>query len=340
MSSIHKRGNVWWYYWRDDGVQRAMSLDTPDAVVAGIKKGEEDKKRLYGAEGLPFTDALWDTVKTDFLKGYQEGKTREGHEASLKLFERFALPVKISPISYLTAKGFRDHLQTVKNKQGKPYKPNSINIHLRNLHTFFNEAVKMKYVASNPFAEVKQIPVTKRAPRYFRKEDVAAIIEEAGRSWPKDKVLMLYFFLYTGVRMGELINLKWSALDLERGIFYLHGSEDWEPKDREEHAIALHGEILKRLKTHPKTSDFVFPGQKGGPRHDRSLRNLFNRLYKRAGKTGKEGLHILRHTFLTHAKIPLKAKQLIAGHSDIKTTMRYDHVTPEDLEMVKKISYR
>lgn len=343
MSHIKKRpgSKFWWYYWRDaNGKQQGKSLETPDAKIAEVKKGEEDKKRYHQAAGLPFKDALWGTAKVDFLKGYIDGtKTKEGHQQSLALFERYASPFKPSEVTYNKAKGFRDLMQTKKSKLGKPYKPNSINIHIRNLHTFFSECKRLGYCLENPFDEVGQIPVTKRAPKYFRKDQVNAAIEEAERSWPPEKVLMLYFFLYTGVRMGELINLKWTAIDLERGLFYLHGSEEWEPKDREENTIGLHDKLLPRLKTHPRTSPYVFPGRKGRPRDSRSLRHLFNRLYRRAGITDKTGLHILRHTFLTHAPIPTKAKQKIAGHSHIDTTMRYDHVTPEDLDMVKRLSY-
>lgn len=340
MSFLYKRGRIWWYYWRDEnGSQQGESLETGDAVRAEVLKDERDAKLKAKGSGVPNREALWDTVKRDFLAGYQEGKTKEGHRQSLKLFEQFASPSKISDPTYQDAKGFRDHLQTAKSGRGRPYRPASINIHLRNLHAFFSEAVRAKFIAENPFAEIKPVPDTKRAPKYFRKDEIRSIIGEAGRSWPHDKLLMLLFFLYTGIRLGELINLRWASLDMEKRLFYLHGSEIWEPKDREEHAIALHPELFRGLKKHRKTSEYIFPGLSGGPRAIDAMGKLFNRLYRRAGITDRTGVHILRHSFLTHCNLPIKAKQRIAGHSDIRTTMRYDHVTPEDLAGVVKVSY-
>ncbi len=340
MSFTKKRGRVWWYYWRDEnGMQKAKSLKTPSSDVAEVKKGEEDKKRHFGNAGLPFKKILWDTAKKDFLEGYKDGKTKEGHERSLSLFESHVQPVRVSDADYKKAKSFRDWLQTTPSRFGRPFSPTSVNIHVRNLHAFFEECKRHKYVIENPFGDVKQIPETKRAHKYLTKAEVQAVLAEARESWAEEKVLMLLFFLYTGVRLGEMANMKWKAIDLERNLFYLRGSENWEPKDREEHSIGIHPELLEGLKRHPRTSEFVFPGVNGGKRCEYSTRRLFNRLYKRAGITSFDGIHLLRHTFGTHFKGELKTLQKIFGHSDIKTTMKYVHVTEEDMQAITRISY-
>lgn len=277
-------------------------------------------------------------MKGKFLAGYAEGsKTREMHEQTLRIFEYYSSVSAIKAIDYNKAKGFRDWIQTQKSKHGRPYKPASINIHLRNLHTFFNEAKRAGFVVSNPFDEVKQVPDVKRSPRYLTKDQIRAVLKEAKDSWPPDKVLMLLFFLYTGIRLGEMINLRWRSIDLAQGIFYLHGSESWAPKDREEHAIGLHDELAKRLRRHPKTSEYVFPGL-NGKRCRYSMARLLNRLYRRAG-IKERGAHILRHSFATHSGLSIRALQKVLGHSDLKTTERYAHVTAEQLEGIRRISY-
>ena len=339
-SWLYKRGRIWWYGWRDDGrKQDAKSLKTQDAVRAEILRDEEDKKLNAKETGLSNKNALWDTVRTDFLSGYKEGKTKEGHLRSLALFEEYTSPSKISSPTYQDAKGFRDHLQTAKSVRGKPYSPTSINIHIRNLTTFFNEAVRAKYITESPFAEVKQVPEVKRTPRYIQKEQVLGLIAEADTSWPPDKVLMLKTFLYTGIRLSELVNLRWSSIDLKAEIFFLHGSENWAPKDREEHAIGLHLELKAGFKKLPKISEYVFPGTNGKPRDKDATRSLFNRLYKRAG-IKETGCHLIRHTFATHSLLPIRALQKVLGHADVKTTERYRHVTKEHLEEMKKMTYR
>lgn len=340
MSRVDKRpgSRFYYYFWRDEnGREQAKSLKTEDKLIADLKKGEEDKKRHYAREGVPFKDARWSTAKEDFLKGYQAGKTKEGHQQSLSLFERYAPGFKPSSITYSKAKGFRDWLHMQTSKHGRPYQPASINIHIRNLTTFFNECVRFGYCTESPFKEVKQVPDTKRTPKYLKKDEIQAVINEA-HNWPEDKLLMALFFLYTGIRLSELVYLRWPAIDLERGLFYLHGSEEWEPKDREEHAIGLNPELLKRLRRHPKGSEFVFPGVNGGRRCRYSLGRLFNRLYRRAG-VSMTGVHLLRHTWATHCGLNVKTKQRIMGHSDVRTTMRYDHITEEDRQAAANVSY-
>lgn len=340
MSSIHKRGRYWWYYWRDaTGKQQAESLRTEYKEAAKILKDEKDKTLAMGAVGLPNPDASWSGAKRGFLAGYKEGKTREGHERTLQLFEDFASPEKVASVGYTKAKGFRDWLQnTPLERTGAPFKPASVNIHLRNIHCFFQEAVKSGVILKNPFSQVGEVPDVRRAPRYLSKDQVRDIMKEAVRSWPMIDLPILKVFLYTGLRISEVINLKWAAVDLDRELLYLRGSENWAPKDREEHAIGLHPELIKAFKSASRTSEYVFPGKAGRRRNKDSLRRRLNRLYKRAGIT-ETGAHILRHSFATHAGLPPRVLQQVLGHSDLATTLRYQHVTPEQMREVKKISY-
>jgi integrase len=340
VSSIRRRGRVWHYIWRDEeGRQREKSLHTREKIVAEIRKGDEDRKRQFGSEGLADPKTSWMTAKREFLAGYRDGdRIKELHQQTLSMFEYQVRPVLVSSVTYSVAKTFRDHLQNhVSPKTGKTYAANTVNIHLRNLHTFFNEMKRSRYVAENPFENVRQLPTVKAAPRYLTKEQVAALISEARRSWPNDKVVMLMVFLYTGFRLSEVVNLKWSSVDLERELLYLRGSETWAPKDKEEHAIGLHPALLAGFRSLTRASEYVFPGS-NGRRCRFSMVRLFNRLYNRCGIKDR-GLHILRHTFATFSGLPIKVLQQVLGHSDIKTTMRYSHVTPEEMRMVKQISY-
>lgn len=341
MSFIDKRGRVWWYFWRPykGAKQKAKSLETTDGAVAEVRKGEEDKKRHRGEADLLVPGIQWDTAEKDFLAGYTpKSATYISLARSLKLFRGFAHPATVDSVQYPKAKEFRDWMPTQISRFGRPYRPATVNIQVQNLTTFFNEMKRLKYISENPFSGVKEVPDTVRAHRYLKKAQVQAILKEAEASWPKERVLMLLFFLYTGVRLGELVNLRWASIDMEKKLFHLHGSETWEPKDREENTIRLHPNLEKALKKHPRTSAYVFPGMSGGTRCKYSTERLFNRLYKRAGVEAT-GVHVLRHTFATNSGLSLKALQKVLGHADIKTTLRYAHVTPEELEAVTEMSY-
>ena len=284
-------------------------------------------------DGIP-----WRQFKPEFLKEYR-GRTLEIYESTFRLFENLSTPTVVSAYTYNHAKEFKASLRAyVSPATKRPLKDNSVNIHLRNMHSAFNEAVRLKYVLKNPFADVRPIPVTKRVPRYLSIEQVRHLLAVAKKSTHPDIYPMLMFFLYTGMRLQELTNLKWTAFDLDRGVMYLHGSEGWEPKDREEHAIGLHGGIAKLLKRRESREGYVFTGKAGKRRDARATGRLFNVLYKRAGITAS-GCHILRHSFATHFQGREKALQRVLGHSDPRTTQRYSHVTPEELDAVKDLEY-
>src|SRR3990167_1837561 len=281
MSYLYKRpGSPYFYYgWTDEqGVRRSKVLKarTADRVEAEVYKKLEDRKRGAAVSGEVVDGIPWRQFKPEFLQEYR-GRTLEIYESTFRLFENLSTPTVVSAYTYNHAKEFKASLRAyVSPATKRPLKDNSVNIHLRNMHSAFNEAVRLKYALKNPFADVRPIPVTKRVPRYLSIEQVRHLLVVSKKSTHSDIYPMLLFFLYTGMRLQELTILKWTAFDLDRGVMYLHGSEGWEPKDREEHAIGLHGEIAKLLKRRESREGYVFTGKAGKRRDARATGRLFN----------------------------------------------------------------
>lgn len=331
-------------YWTDRGKKYGKSLDTEDRIEAEVKEREENKKRKAGADGSVVEGVRWDTFKEEFLKEYKDA-TLVNHKNTIRLFERFCKPTTISSLTYRDAKKFKTSLMSaVSEKTKKPFSSTYINIQIKNIHCAFEEALKMGYVTSNIFSQVKQIDVTERVPRYLTIDQVKTLKKAARNSKHPDLYLMTLIFLHTGVRKQELLNLKVSSFDLSKGIMFLHGSETWDPKERQEHAIGLHKDVAGELRKHlqkrrGETSPYLFPGRvPGRPRHKDAFGSLYNRLLKRAG-IPYTGCHIARHTFATHYQGREKTKQRILGHKDPRTTQRYSHITPEELREVRGFNY-
>lgn len=348
-SFLYKRSNspYWYYGWVDSsGTQRGESTKKKTRPEAEVVQNIKDKQRVAIDTNSIVAGVPWIKFEKEFLETYS-GKTLEAYTSACAHFRNIVKPTTVSALTYNDAKNFKTGLSKYtyvfrkKTKDSleirKPLKPNSINIYLRPLHTAFAEAVRMGYATKNIFEEVEQINVTKRVPRYMTLDQVRRLKDIARESPHQDIYLMLLFLIYTGVRKQEMMNLRWSAIDLDREMMYLHGSETWEPKDREEHAIGLHADLVEALKKRGRTSPYIFPG-KNGLRDKHSIGRLFNRLYRRAG-IEVTGLHIIRHTFATHFQGAEKTLQRVLGHSDPATTQRYRHVTPEDLQSVKNAPY-
>ena len=138
-----------------------------------------------------------------------------------------------------------------------------------------------------------------------------------------------------GLRRGEIIALRWSDIDFERGLLHVRNAT-WRriedaPKGNRGRTVPLTEELLAALKAHRNLRERVLYTDRGEELSNRSIRNMLARAQRRANLEPNGGIHILRHTFCSHlaiAGVPAKAIQELAGHADLKTTMGYMHLSP------------
>jgi len=175
----------------------------------------------------------------------------------------------------------------------------------------------------------------KYLPIVLTKEEVQRLIE-AGLT---EKSRLITFLLYsTGMRVGELSNLKINDVDLDARTCRVRGKGS---KDR---PIRLGEKITLKLKTYlEKRQDqnqFIFPGKNNMPLSVRTIQKIIERNAKRANITKKVSPHTLRHSYATHnleAGVDIRRIQVMLGHESIETTAIYTKVTTKDLENIKNV---
>lgn len=163
-------------------------------------------------------------------------------------------------------------------------------------------------------------------------------IENAVLTSRKHKYFGVLLCLYTGLRIGEVVALKWNDIDLKKGMLSVNktcydtpeGLVFDDPKTvHSRRIIPLPRQIMPILREKRKTSksDFVV-SDKGKPVSVRSFQRSFELLLKRH-RIKHRGFHALRHTFATRALesgMDVKTLSEILGHKNPSITLsRYAH---------------
>ena len=240
-------------------------------------------------------------------------------------------------IEYSDIRFFLMYLKDKKNDDNT-----SINRKLSSLRGFYKYLANENIVKSNVFSLVNGPKRSKKLPRYFEYnelEELFNVPDIRTRLGPRDS-LILEMLYATGMRVGELVNVKVSDIDLGRRNIIILGKGN---KER----FVTYGEycedILKlylkdgRLTLNVKTSDYLILNNNGGRLTDRGVRFIIDKLIQKTSINKSISPHMIRHSFATHLLnegCDLLTVQKLLGHESIKATQIYTHVTTDRLKEV------
>lgn len=166
-------------------------------------------------------------------------------------------------------------------------------------------------------------------PTVLSKEEVIDILRATKNLKHRAVIALLYS---AGLRVGELINLQISAIDVDRRQLFIKNG-----KGRKDRVVILAESFvplfLNYMTTYQPTRYFIESPNKG-KYHASSVRNFLKRSCKNAKINKRVTPHTLRHSFATHLienGVGLRYVQDLLGHSKPETTMIYTHVAKKDL---------
>jgi integrase/recombinase XerD len=139
-----------------------------------------------------------------------------------------------------------------------------------------------------------------------------------------------------GLRVSEIVNLK--ITDIDSGNMQVLIEHAKGKKDR---YANLPESILEQLRDYfreYRPQIYLFEGQFGGQYSVRSCQKVFSQALEKAKINKVIGIHGLRHSFATHlleSGTDISFIQQLLGHNDIKTTLRYTHVSKQTLKNIK-----
>lgn len=143
----------------------------------------------------------------------------------------------------------------------------------------------------------------------------------------KHKVILA--LLYScGLRVSELINLKWTNIDRSRMIINIIAGKG--KKDRQ---VMLSSELIPLLEKYwnqYKTKNYILGGQFSEQYSSTSVGQIMKQLALKAGIKKRVWTHQMRHNCFTHMVengTDINLIQKLAGHNNVKTTMMYSHIS-------------
>jgi site-specific recombinase XerD len=185
------------------------------------------------------------------------------------------------------------------------------------------------------FWEIPRPRKQTQLPKLFNQDEIAAIIKATGHI--KHKVMLMLAYA-AGLRVSEVATVKVEDIDSKRMCILIR-----QAKGKKDRIVTLSPVLLIMLREYWKTGKccrhgFLFPGQyKGEPYSTRSIQIVLALAKKKAGIMKPGSVHALRHSFATHLLdkgTDVTMIQKLLGHNDIKTTLRYLHVTNRDMLQV------
>ena len=285
--TLFKRSNgIWYIVYQDEGQSRWKSTGKKlkHEALATLKDFAEDSK------SHPQT-----VVLSEFIKEFTTLQTNSLRKSTinqiyLPAFKNFQAHCGDRSLPSYTIKD----VELFKSRRLVTCAPTTVNIEFRALRAAFNLAVKWQLLRESVFTRSTQVRISERFPVYFGKEEFRRFIAHIREPFLKDLFL---FAALTGLRLGEILNLDWSNVDLERRLIAIANSDSFFTKSGKCRIVPMSDVVFEMLTQKAITRnlcDSVFHAR--GARLKKShVQHKFKRYVREAGLDDALRFHSLRH---------------------------------------------
>ena len=274
-----------------------------------------------------YDDRDYRNVSTVTLKTYQR---------TLNEFQHFCSGIDVVNAEDVTPKVIKVYLMYCKKERGN--KPTSTNHKLHNLKVFFNYLTEELEVFSEKTNPTQKIPYAKVDIKIeaFTEQQIKQMLNYYRKLKSKDKTFWAYrdytiiiVFLGTGIRLGELVNLKWHSVNFIDNTITHYG------KKRAYATLPMNEKLKKELADYKvycqqyfgELNKNVFVDRNNKPLSDNAVKCIFKRLKEIMNfKNVRLSAHTFRHTFAHNYLMKggdVFSLQKMLNHSSLTTTQKY-----------------
>jgi len=301
---------------------------------------------------------VWESTgtrnKAEALKQLIQGQKPTTHPASLKLsqFQNQVISyarTNVAPSTVvLYGYAMRDLIRLVGDHSLSEYTPQmveqfkverlrevspvKVNIDFRTLRAAFSLAARWGMIPDNPFKKCRQLRIPPTRPVYLTPEEYHKLVSVINKDWFNE---IVRFAVTTMMRLGEIVNLRWESVDLQRRVIFVENNADFRTKTRKCRVLPMDEWIYNLSRSMKKRSELVFTFPDGRHLRVGYVSSRFKKYVRKAGIRPDIHFHSLRHTgatWLVQSGVPIYTVQHILGHSTIQMTQVYSHLEANDLK--------
>lgn len=338
------------------GCTTAMARDAAIKAAGDVTRGVDvqAEKKLKVANATELRNRTLKIFLEDQYAPWVIAHQKTGEETVARIKQAFAelMELPLEEVSLRRVERYRTEAI------GRGLKPSSVNRFITNLQGLLSRAVEWGVISEHPLTGIKALKVDKRPRvRFLTEEEELALtkalderdqklkdarasanLHRAERGYPTLPDLasqayadhltpMVVLSLKTGLRKGEIFDLRWSDVDLDGRLVTVRGEDSKSGNTRYVPLSTSAHEALENWhKQSKKAVARVFPASDGG-RLD-NVRSSWATLLKNAG-ISEFRWHDMRHHFaskLVMKGVPLNTVRELCGHADSNTTLRYAHL--------------
>ncbi len=322
-------------------VRRLKGIQSPEQPA--IFSFEDDEAEEQTNTANPSIKEFWDRFHT-WAEQNKAPSTVYSYAIAWKKLLKHAKPKHVLDITPEKIQAFVETLKRTKLKD------KTINHHLIALQTIFNYSITHGFfTGTNPVPDAKKkvkldIEASPKA-KALTTEQFTRLLEIA-KSKTRDIYLAVAIAGYSGLRKGEIANLRWEDIDLEAGTLSVtkkaqdisKGIAAWTAKTKSSYrTVQLFPELKEILPQYKRTKGYVIEG-KGLNRAKWALPSEFEQVRKEFNISWF-AFHDLRHTFaslLLNQGIDIHVVARLLGHASVQVTYdTYFHMLPD---MYKNVS--
>ncbi|EFI32753.1 integrase family protein [Desulfonatronospira thiodismutans ASO3-1] len=301
-----------------------QARDIAAKVLADVAMGKDPQDEKKTLKVVPtFEDFAWNSY-LPYVQGYKRSWKSDLSFLRTHLVPKFG---KLHLDQITRDDIMAMHQERLKNGAA-PASANRLVILLRYM---FNLAIQWETpgVTVNPTKGVPLAEENNQRERYLTEEEVQRLCKAVKESENPLLEPIISMLILTGARKSEVLNAKWEDLDLERKRWRIPYTKSGKPR-----TVPLSESALEVLRSVPKVegSEYIFPSPVTG----KPFNSIYNSWNTARIKSGLEDvkIHTLRHSFasfLVNAGRNLYEVGKLLGHTQMRTTMRYSHLSDETL---------